>query len=233
MTSKTATLILLLHTTVSLLTSFTIQSFSNAQPISITWGQSVLFYLQLHFCATLVTFLFTSLLKYCFARKGRRMSLKRHVFTALILAPLLSQVIGRWKGWLVNEDDDPVVWTAACYDQLDAQDPSVILKSAFCGLRYGVSRSKVEWWIGRRRERLGYVEMLAKVCQEGLRDMGHSRDLDGGVCWIGGQDEWSEGEASEREWFRRGFEECHGRFGVDARLDWRGEVCLSLFISPS
>lgn len=133
----------------------------------------------------------------------------------------------------MNEDDDPIVWTAACYDQLDTQDPSVILKSAFCGLRYGVSRSKAEWWIGRRRERVGYVEMLAKVCQEGLRDMGYSRGLDGGVCWIGGQDEWSEGEASEREWYRRGFEECHGRFGVDARLEWRGEQPLIKYRMPA
>jgi hypothetical protein len=233
MVSKTATLILLLHATVSLFTSLVIQSFENAQPVSIPWEQSIFLYLQIHFCATLVTFLSTTLLKYCVARKARRTSLKRHVLTAFILAPLLSQVIGRWKGWLVSYGNDPVVWTAACYDQLDAQDPSVILKSAFCGLKYGINRSKVEWWIGRRREQIGYVEILSKVCQEALRDMGYSQGLEGGVCWIGAWDEWSEGDASEREWFRRGFEECHARFGVDAKLEWRGEVCSISFLSPS
>jgi hypothetical protein len=114
---------------------------------------------------------------------------------------------------------------------LDARDPNVILKSAFCGLRYGTSRPKVERWIGRRRERMGYVEILAKVCQEGLRDMGYGQGLEG-VCWMGRvekDDEWGEGEASEREWFARGFEECHARFGVDARLEWRGEVCSILW----
>jgi hypothetical protein len=224
MVSKTATLILFLHTTISLLTSFMIQSFANAQPVSIPWEQSFLFYTKLHAYATGSTFLFTSFLKYCFSSKSRRMTIKRHVFTALILAPLLAQVVGRWKGWLVNENDDPIVWTAACYDQLDARDPTVILKSAFCGLRYDKSRRQVEKWIGRRRERAEYVEMLAEVCQEGLRDMGYSEGLEGGVCWIGKVDEWNEGEASEREWFRRGFEECHARFGVDAKLEWRGEA---------
>jgi hypothetical protein len=232
MVSKTATLILFLHTTVSLLTSLTIQSFANAQPISIPWGQSFLFYAQIHAVTTLLTFFFTSLLKFCLSRKGRRMSIKRHVFTAIILAPFLAQVVGRSKGWLVNEDKDPIVWTAACYDQLDAQDPNVLVKAAFCGLRHGKTRSRVEKLIGRRRERFGYVEVLAMVCQEGLRDMEHSIGLDG-VCWIGkveDDDEWMEGEASQREWFRRGFEECHARFGVDAQLEWRGEVCCSLLL---
>ncbi|KAE9364493.1 hypothetical protein N431DRAFT_447668 [Stipitochalara longipes BDJ] len=232
MVSKTANLILLLHTTVSLLMFLLIQFFADSQPISIPWEESFLFYLSLHAYATGGTFLFTTLLKYCFARKSRRMSFKRHVFTALILAPLLAQIVGRWKGWLVNEDDDPVVWTAACYDQLDARDPSVILKSAFCELRHGLSRSKVEKWIGGRRERVYYVETLAKVCQEGLRDMGYSEGLEGGMCWIGKQDEWSEGEASEREWFKRGFEECHARFGVDAKLEWRGEQPLVKYRMP-
>ncbi len=78
---------------------------------------------------------------------------------------------------------------------------------------------------------MGYVEILAKVCQEGLRDMGYGQGLEG-VCWMGRvekDDEWGEGEASEREWFARGFEECHARFGVDARLEWRGEVCSILW----
>jgi hypothetical protein len=229
MVSKTATLILLIHTTVSFLTFFMIQTFANAQPVSIPWEQSFLFYLKLHFHATGSTFLLTTLLKYCFSRKDRRISIKRHVFTALILAPVLSQILGRYQGWLVNENSDPIVWTAACYDQLDARDPTAILKSAFCRLRYGLSRGQVARWIGRRRERAEYVEMLAKVCQEGLRDLGYSEGLDGGVCWIGKVDEWNEGEASEREWFRRGFEECHARFGVDARLEWRGEVCSLYF----
>ena len=153
------------------------------------------------------------------------MSVKRHLFTAIILAPALAQLLGRGKGWLVDELSDPVVWTAACYDQLDARDENVLMKSLFCGLKYGISRGVVERNIGGRRERVSYVEMLAKVCQEGLRDMGYGRGMDG-VCWIGGVglDEWGEGEASEREWFKRGFEECHARFGVDAKLDWRGDV---------
>jgi hypothetical protein len=226
MVSKTATLILLLHTSTSLLTSLTIQNFANAQPISIPWQQSLYFYTQIHTAVTLLTFFLTSLLKFCFSRKRLRMSIKRHVFTAIILAPALAQVVGRSKGWFVDEDADPVVWTAACYDQLDARDENVLMKSAFCGLRYGISRERVERYIGRRRERVSYVEVLARACQEGLRDMGYGRGMEG-VCWIGsggGLDEWSEGDASEREWFKRGFEECHARFGVDARLDWRGDV---------
>jgi hypothetical protein len=225
MVSKTATLILLIHTTVSLILFLVIQFVANAQPVSIPWEQSFFYYLSVHAYVTGGAFLFTTLLKFCFTGKARRMSLKRHVFTAVFLAPLLAQIVGRSKGWLVHEDYDPIVWTAACYDQLDARDPSVILESAFCQVRYGMSRKKVERWIGRRRERVGYVQMLARVCQEGLRDMGYSKGvLEGGMCWIGAQDEWSEGDASEREWFRRSFEECHARFGVDAKIEWRGEV---------
>jgi hypothetical protein len=228
MVSKSATIILLIHVSTSLLTSLTIQNFANAQPVSIPWQQSFLFYTQIHAAVALLTFFFTSLLKFCFSRKGRRMSIKRHVFTAIVLAPALAQVVGRGKGWLVDEDADPAVWTAACYDQLDARDSTVVMKSAFCEHRYGLSREKVGRYIGRRRERVSYVEMLARVCQEGLRDLGFTTGMEG-VCWVGkGGDEWSEGDASEREWFRRGFNECHARFGVDARLEWKGEVCSSL-----
>ena len=128
----------------------------------------------------------------------------------------------------MNEVNDPIVWTAACYDQLDARDPTVLMKSAYCELRHGVSRSAVEAFMGRRRERTVYTETLAQVCQEGLRDLGYSQGgWEGLVCWIGKQDEWREGDASQREWFRRGFEECHAKFGVDAKLEWRGDVCIS------
>ena len=51
--------------------------------------------------------------------------------------------------------------------------------------------------------------------------MGKDRHLEG--------DEWEEGREGETrngalEYFRRAFEECHAKFGVEVMLEWRDGV---------
>lgn len=122
-------------------------------------------------------------------------------------------------GWIGGgEMDDDVVRAAACYEQLDSRDMDVLLKGVYCDYKFGKGRGQVRREIGGRRHRLEYVEYLARVCQEGLRDIGHF-NARGGVCWVGrGSD------GTEKMWMKRGFEECHTRFGVDVRVDWEGDV---------
>lgn len=121
--------------------------------------------------------------------------------------------------------------SAACFDQLDASDVNVLVKGVFCEYRFGISRGAAERRIGKRRGRFEFVEYLARVCSEALRDMDHWTGYEP-VCWMGhgggdGLERVGEVRNGEREWMRRAFEECHARFGVEALLSWSEDVSLA------
>lgn len=58
----------------------------------------------------------------------------------------------------------------------------VLSKGVYCEYKYGFTRAEVERKIGRRREQLTYVEDLAQVCAEGLRDISHFPNWLEGIC---------------------------------------------------
>lgn len=124
-------------------------------------------------------------------------------------------------------------WTSACYDQLKLEDSNVLFEGFWCGFQHGISRGEAEGVIGNRRRKMEYVESLARVCIEGLRDWEHCVGMEC-QCWMGhGGSEGEragEGRNSERQWMRIAFEECHERFGLETRLSWSEDVsCYLLF----
>jgi hypothetical protein len=181
MVSKTATIFLLIHTLITLYITSTLQSFTNSTtkfdvlpPLIIT-----LFTLLIHLCYSFPLFLILRLLQYCIPIRSR-VTLKRHLVTAVLLAPVLAHLGGRYLG-VLETDGEGVEKAAACYEQVGLEG-NALTKSLYCEVRYGVKRGEVERRIGVRRERLWFGEVLAGVCIEGLRDVEHFERGVEGVC---------------------------------------------------
>ncbi|TVY33642.1 hypothetical protein LSUB1_G005963 [Lachnellula subtilissima] len=214
MVSKFATLLLIIHIFVDLYLTTTLQGFDFNRDKDFLPGQHLLFNASVYCTFGTIAFFLLTFLNYACIPRSWRVSFKRHLLIVLVLAPILAQVIGRGGG-------------AACFDQLDASDVNVLVKGVYCEYRFGLSRSDAERRIGKRRGRMEFVENLARVCNEAMRDMDHWTGYEP-VCWMGhggGLEEEKVGEErnSEREWLRRGFEECHERFGVEALMSWRDD----------
>ncbi|TVY45336.1 hypothetical protein LOCC1_G004876 [Lachnellula occidentalis] len=227
MVSKFATLLLIIHTSVTLWLNTTLQNFDFNRDKDFLPGHHLLFRASVYCTFGTIPFLLLTLLNYACIPRSWRVSFKRHLLIVLILAPILAQVIGRWGGWIENGSGE-VETSAACYDQLDASDVNVLVKGVYCEYRFGLTRSAAERRIGKRRGRMEFVEYLARVCNEALRDMDHWTGYEP-VCWMGhggGLERVGEGRNSEREYLRRGFEECHEKFGVQALMNWKEDSPL-------
>ena len=85
-------------------------------------------------------------------------------------------------GWIEKGNGEDVLGANACYEQLDARDEMVLTKGLWCEYKFGLTRAQAESSIGVRRERIQYVESLAQICQEGLRDLSHFPNPQAGVC---------------------------------------------------
>jgi hypothetical protein len=215
MVSKFATLLLAIHTIVSLYLTTSLQHFDANRPDGYVPGARLLFHASIYASFVPIPFLLLTFLNYCCIPRSWRISFKRHLFIVLVFAPILAQVVGRAMGWIESTGSSEVEFSAACYDQLDAQDLNVLAKGVYCEYKHGISRGEAERRIGKRRQWMEFVEHLARVCNEGLRDMDHWTGHES-LCWMGhgggGGERVGEGRNSEREWMRRGFEECHARF---------------------
>lgn len=120
------------------------------------------------------------------------------------------------------EKDNQVRWTAACFDQMYLGDPDVLIRTAFCEHRYGISRGVAEEKIGGRRQRFEYVEDLASSCID-LREV-RRNDGEWFWCWVGLKHD----VMSDKEFFKGKFEECYAEFGLEALLTWKDQVCWIL-----
>lgn len=234
MVSKTATTLLTLHTLQSLSTFLSVQSLEHNTTIDYPPALLPLLRLGIHITQSAPLFFFLTFVNYLLIPRSWRVSLKRHLLTVVVLAPLLAQLIGRGAGWIESpERATKLEWTSACFEQLYARDSNVLFQGVWCEYQHGITREEVESSIGNRRRKAEYVESLARVCIEGLRDFEHCRGLEC-VCWMGHgggeQKRVGEGRNSEREWVRRAFEECYGRFGIETRMSWSEDV--SYFLHP-
>ncbi|EPE33773.1 hypothetical protein GLAREA_06786 [Glarea lozoyensis ATCC 20868] len=225
MTSKTATLFLLLHTLLTLLTTHLLTTFTSSTTKYDTLPPSLLkiFSLSIHLRNSVPLFLFLRLFQYCL-QKPSRVTFKRHVLSAVVIAPLLAGLVGQWMGM----GSGGVERAMACYEQAaDLGDRAVIGKGVYCGWRFGVSRGQAERGVGVGRERGTYAVEMARVCYEGLRDVGEFVGGIEGVCYMGPPssrtDEFNleESRNSEHEYLRRAFEECYARFGLEVMMEWR------------
>ncbi|KAF4633277.1 hypothetical protein G7Y89_g4852 [Cudoniella acicularis] len=228
--SKTATLILVLHTLTTLLASVLIQNFENNTTTPYPPNILRFFLFSVHVAFTFATFIFTSILNCCCIPRRSRVTFTRHVLTAILFAPLLAQITGRGLGWIISPENDKAPFAAACYDQLSLENENVLMAGAWCEYKTGLTRGQTEAQIGGRRKKLMYVAELGRTCAEGLRDIEHFVGLDGGICWMGERTgselglRKGEVRNGEKEHLRRAMEECHRRFGYEMEItEWRDD----------
>ncbi|KAG9236540.1 hypothetical protein BJ875DRAFT_222684 [Amylocarpus encephaloides] len=223
MVSKTATSFLIIHALTHLWTAGITQAFDQTLTTAYPAFILNLFVLTAHIALGVATFLPLSILNHCCVPKRSRVTLQRHLLTAILFAPILAQVTGRWLGMIEGRGQSAkVMGASACYEQLDLRDVDVIAKSAWCAKYFGYKQHQVDIRMRARRGRTEYVEYLAEVCVKGLLQIGQRER----VCWMGLDDgeergvrEW-ESVNGERMQVRRLFEECHRKFGVEVRLKW-------------
>ncbi|RDL40928.1 uncharacterized protein BP5553_00907 [Venustampulla echinocandica] len=231
--SKPATAILILHALHNLLTAIFLASYNRSRLKILSSLTLVIVHFIIHARVTTPIFLVTLLINHCCLPRSSRITFRRHLVTAIFIAPLLAQITGHSLGLIGNPYKLKVVAAAACYDQLDAADATVLTKGLFCEVKYGISRGEAERRAGTLKTGLGYVELLAINCLS-MWDIDHFEGGVRGVCWMGMEREdvgEGEGRNTLKHNLRRRFEECYGKFGIEVLWKWKGdgaEIMLKL-----